>query len=173
MASCYLLTCLSNWNKGPGRALGPLFCYVANVLRKRENVDSSLKARIMARHLLEVQAKTRLSLGKSIAQFLSAQQEADYTILKWLSISKGGDEKEYSVYYSEVIGEDDENELDIVEFTPLDPDEYPYITEFDTVEEALAFATTAYGASVHEYVAESMIGEEYAHYLKARRGKGD
>lgn len=127
----------------------------------------------MARHLLEVQVRARLSLGKPIAQFLSAQQEADYTVVKWLSISGGGDQKEYSVYYNEVIGEDDENELDIVEFTPLDPDECPYITEFDTIAAALAFATVTYGASPHQYVAESMIGEEYAHYLKVRHGKSD
>jgi hypothetical protein len=47
----------------------------------------------MARHLSEIQARTRLSLGKSIGQFLSRQDEADYAIIKWLTVNHGGDEK--------------------------------------------------------------------------------
>lgn len=102
----------------------------------------------MARRLLEVQIKTWLSLGKSIAQFLSAQAEADYTILKWLPISKGGDEKEYSIYYNEVFAE--EGGFDLVDFTPVDSDDAPHISEFNTIEEALEFAGTAYNASPHK-----------------------
>jgi hypothetical protein len=122
----------------------------------------------MTQQLLEVQAKTRLSLGKSIAQFLSRQDEADYAVLKWLTISKGGDYKSYSIYYSEVIEEEEGGLLDIVELTPVDPDDSPIINEFDAIEEALDFATATYGASRHKYVAESMVSEQYTSYLKER-----
>lgn len=118
----------------------------------------------MARQLLEVQVKTWLSLGKSIAQFLTAQHEVDYTILKWLTISKGGDEKEYSIYYNEVFAEEDE--FDLVDFVPVDPDDAPHTAEFDTIEEALEFARASYNASPHKYVSESMISEEYVSYLQ-------
>ncbi len=126
----------------------------------------------MAKHLLEIQAKTRLSLGKSIAQFLGCQIEKDYTVLKWLTISKGGNNKAYSIYYSEVFGDEDDSELDIVELTPVNPDEDACITEFGTIEEALTFAAATYGALAQKYVAESMINEEYTSYLKERNDAG-
>lgn len=124
----------------------------------------------MARYLLTIQAKTYLDLGKSIAQFLSYQDEADYIILKWLTIDKG-DEKAYSVTYHEVFDEEDEQNFDIGGFLALDPTELPFgvLTEFDTVDEALRFAEQAYGALAHRYVTESMIDEEYAAYLKNRQ----
>lgn len=125
----------------------------------------------MARHLSEVQARTRLSLGKSIGQFLSRQDEADYAIIKWLTIDQG-DEKAYSIYYSEVIDEGPENYLDLVELTPADPDDSPVVEDFDTIEEALAFAATAYGALPHKYVTESMVNDEYADYLHERGIEG-
>jgi hypothetical protein len=119
----------------------------------------------MARHLSEIQTHTRLSLGKSIGQFLSRQDEDDYAVIKWLTIDQG-DEKAYSIYYSEVIDEGPENYLDLVELTPVDPDNSPVVDEFDTIEEALAFAATAYGALPDKYVAESMVNDEYADYLR-------
>jgi|GEM_PF-2240472 len=123
----------------------------------------------MARHLLEVQAITRLSLGKSVAQFLGYQHESAYTILRWLTIDIG-DEKAYAVAYHEVFDEGSENECDIGEFSRLDPENLPYgvVDEFDAAEEAMAFAAETYGASAQKYVAESMIDEEYATYLKER-----
>jgi hypothetical protein len=119
----------------------------------------------MARHLSEIQARTRLSLGKSIGQFLSRQDEADYAIIKWLTVNHGGDEKAYSIYYCEVIDEGPENSLDLVELTPVDPDESPVVNEFDTIEEALAFAVATYGALSHKYVTEGLVNDEYADYL--------
>ena len=120
----------------------------------------------MARHLSEMQAHTRLSLGKSIGQFLSRQDEANYALIKWLTISQGGDEKAYSIYYCEVIDEGSENSLDLVELTPADPDDSPVVDEFGTIEEALSFAAATYGALPHKYVTESMVNDEYADYLK-------
>lgn len=116
---------------------------------------------------------TRLSLGRSVAQFLSAQSEADYTVLKWLSISKGGEEKAYSIYYSEVLSDEEESGLDLMALAPVDYDNDPVITEFNTIEEALVFAAETYGALAHKYVAESAINEEYISYLKANNGASD
>ncbi len=108
-------------------------------------------------------------MGKSIAQFLSRQDEVDYALIKWLTINKGGDEKAYSSYYNEVTNGGPENILDLVELTPADPDESPVVEEFDTIEEALAHAAATYGALPDKYVAESMVGEEYADYLRNAR----
>jgi len=124
----------------------------------------------MARHLSEIQAKTRLNLGKSVAQFLGYWDEPNYTVLKWLTISSG--DEGYAVTHHEVFDEGSEDELGIGEFSRLDPENLPYgvADEFDTVEEALAFATVTYSASVQQYVTESMIDMEYADYLKRRNG---
>ena len=120
----------------------------------------------MARHLSEVQARARLSLGKSIVQFLSRQEEGNYALIKWLTISQGGDEKAYSIYYSEVLDEDPENVLDLVELTPADPDNSPVVSEFDSPEETLAFAALTYNALPDRYVTEGLINDEYADYLR-------
>jgi hypothetical protein len=120
----------------------------------------------MARHLSEAQVKARLSLGKSVGQFLARENAADYAIIEWLTMYKGGDEKEYSLYYSEVIDEGPENFLDLVELAPVESDDSPVVKEFDSIEEVLAFATKTYGALQHKYVAESMINDEYADYLR-------
>lgn len=125
----------------------------------------------MARHLSEVQTRTRLNLGKSIGQFLSRQDEADYAIIKWLTIGPG-EEKPYGVYYSEVIDEGPENSCDLVELTPADPDDSPVVDEFDTIEEALVFAATTYGALPDKYVTENMVDDEYADYLRERGIEG-
>ena len=77
----------------------------------------------MSRYLSEVQVRARINLGKPIGQFLSRQDAADYAIIKWLTIYSGGKEKLYSLYYSGVIDEGPENFLDLVELTPVDPDD--------------------------------------------------
>jgi hypothetical protein len=120
----------------------------------------------MARYLSQPELLARLNVGKPIAQFLSRQDEAGYALIKWLTISKESDESACSIYYSEVIDEGPENILDLVELTPADPDDSPVIEEFDTIEEALAHATATYGALPHKYVIESMLGDEYADYLR-------
>jgi hypothetical protein len=126
----------------------------------------------MARYLLEIQVRARLNLGKSVGQFLSREDAPDSAIIKWLTIYKGGDEKKYSLYYNEVLEEGPENFLDLVELTPVDPDYSPIVEEFDSVEEVVAFATNTYGASPHKYVAESMVTDEYADYLRGLGVKG-
>jgi len=126
----------------------------------------------MARYLSQAQLVARLSLGKSIGQFLSSQDEAGYAIIGWLTITKG-DEKAYSSYYCEIIDEGPENSVDLVELTPADPDNSPVVEEFDTIEDTLAYAAMAYNALPHKYVTESMVNDEYADYLLARGIEGE
>lgn len=121
----------------------------------------------MALYLNELEIIARLSIGKSVAQFLSAQKAEDYTILKWFTIGEG-EEKPYSLYYHEVFDEGDEHNLNLFDFSPLDPEDLPFglISEFETIEEVLIFAENEYYASPIKYVPENMINEEYAKYLK-------
>jgi hypothetical protein len=68
-----------------------------HTLARNFTEGQEIKSRIMARYSAEEQAKTRLSLGKSIAQFLSCQQQVDYTIVRWLPTNKVGDYQAYSI----------------------------------------------------------------------------
>ncbi len=123
----------------------------------------------MTSYLHELEVVARLSAGKSVAQFLSAQKENEYTILKWLTIGEG-EEKPYSVYYHEVFDEGDENNLNLFDFSPLDPENLPFglITEFATAKEALDFARTEYSALDIKYVPENAINQEYKIYFNAK-----
>lgn len=123
----------------------------------------------MNRYLHEQEARARLSLGKSIAQFLGYEVTPNYTVLKWLTLGRG-DDNAFVVCYHETEDEGDENYLDIFSFAELDEDEpYGVTTEFDTVEDVLSFARSSYEASDQRYVVESVLQDEYADYLRARR----
>lgn len=124
----------------------------------------------MTPYLLEIQAKTRVSLGKSIAQILSAHGPSTYPVLRWLSMDQG-EEKAVALLYHEVEDEGEEGYFDPTDFTPLEEEEpYGLQTEFDTVEQAFAFAAQTYGASAEHYVPESRLEEEYARYFYRRTG---
>ncbi|TGD77863.1 hypothetical protein [Hymenobacter wooponensis] len=118
--------------------------------------------------MLESEAKARLSAGKPLAQILSSRQEGEDVILRFVTLD-ADEEKAYGIRYHEVFDESDEGYLDITDFTPFDEEEpYGITTDFDTVEAAFAFAETEYGAFRDKYVAESMLEEEFAKYVKNR-----
>ena len=119
----------------------------------------------MAEYLMDEQIRARLRLGKSVEQWLGVVQEADYTILRWLSIDKESDES-YSVVYFESFDEGNEDFLDIYAFSLVDPDEpFGVIHTFSSVADALEFAEATYKASPHKYTAAGMIQEEYRYYI--------
>ncbi|WP_147430562.1 hypothetical protein [Sphingobacterium puteale] len=111
----------------------------------------------MAEYLMDEQIRARLRLGKSVEQWLGVVQEADYTILRWLSIDKESDES-YSVVYFESFDEGNKDFLDIYAFSLVDPDEpFGVIHTFSSVADALEFAEATYKASPHKYTAAGMI----------------
>ncbi|TLM97178.1 hypothetical protein [Hymenobacter jeollabukensis] len=120
----------------------------------------------MSSYLTILELIARVRLGKEVEQWLSYVQEAESAFIRWLSIGK--DKNQFIVTYFESFDEGDEGFHDVHEFSVLDPEDAPYGTgyEFDSVEEALAFATEAYGASIDKFVAGGMIYTEYAkHFL--------
>lgn len=119
------------------------------------------------KYLLQEQLKTHLLLGKPIEQWLSHQKQDGYTVLKWLRIDKEKDAT-YSVSYIECFDEGDEGFLDIYEFASLDLDEPSIINSFDTIHEALTFATDNYQATESKFVSAGMIQEEYKNYLSMK-----
>jgi hypothetical protein len=117
-------------------------------------------------YLAKSELLARVRLGKEVAQWLAHVEEVDYTIIKWLSIGKTGNQ--YYVLYQESFDEGDEEFGDIVEFSPVDPDADEEAS-FDSAADAIDFAVKQHGASIDKFVAGSMINEEYASYLATKR----
>ena len=113
------------------------------------------------KYLSEIQAKTNLSLGKAIEQWLNIEKFEEYDIIKWLRIDKEKD-KTYSVTYFEVFDEGEEDFLDIYSFSPLNPDlPYGNITSFPNIEEAISFSKQNYFANDERFVNAGIIQNEY------------
>ena len=119
----------------------------------------------MALYLSPQELIARVRLGKKAEQWLSCFNEADYTVIRWISVAK--EEGQFDVTYFESFDEGDENFHDVHEFSVIDPENEPYgITHlFDSVEAAVAFAIENYGASAEKFVASGMIYQEYAKHL--------
>lgn len=123
----------------------------------------------MAFYLSPQELIARVHLGKQDEQWLSYFNEADYTVIKWISVAE--EDGQFGVTYFESFDEGDEDFHDVHEFSVIDPKDEPYGTThlFDSVEAAVAFATESYGASADRFVASGMIGKEYKKYLLEKR----
>jgi hypothetical protein len=111
----------------------------------------------------------RVHLRKDVEQWLSYTQETEYAYIRWLVI--GRDKNLFSVIYHESFDEGNEDVYDVYEFSVLDPEDTPYGVshEFNSIEDAVAFAIKTYGASADKFVAAGMIQEEYAKYQRQNR----
>jgi hypothetical protein len=120
----------------------------------------------MSKYLTIEQAKSRLSLGKSIEQWLNVSPEEQYTIIKWIKIDKEKDGT-FSVAFFESFDEGSDNYVDIYNLSLVEPDEpYGRIDNFDSIGDALKFAESNYAAKSEKYVTAGMIQEEYIKYQK-------
>ncbi|MCA8830428.1 hypothetical protein [Hymenobacter pini] len=119
----------------------------------------------MSTYLSMPELVARIHLGNEVEQWLSHEKNVEYTLIRWLVI--GREKGRIAVTYHESLDEGDEDSSDVYEFSALDPENTPYgVTHgFDSVEKALDFATTTYGASNNKFVAGGMIQEEYVKNL--------
>ena len=123
----------------------------------------------MVLYLSHQELIARVHVGKEAEQWLSCFNEADYTVIRWISVAK--EEGQFGVTYFESFNEGDENFHDVHEFSVIDPENEPYgITHlFDSVEAVVAFAVENYDASAEKFVASGMIYQEYAKHLLHKR----
>ncbi|HEX8350367.1 MAG TPA: hypothetical protein VF598_10425 [Hymenobacter sp.] len=121
----------------------------------------------MVLYLSSLELIARVHLGKEVEQWLSYYHEADYVVIRWLVIGK--DQGQFTVAYHESFDEGDAYFHDVHEFSALDPDEDGTTHMFDSVEEAVAFATENYGAAADKFVAGGMIQQEYTKHLLRNR----
>lgn len=122
----------------------------------------------MALYLSPQELIARVHLGKEVEQWLSYYNEADYTVIRWISV--GTEEGQFGVTYFESFDEGDEDFHDVHEFSVIDPEEslHGVTHSFETVEAAVTFAAEQYGASTDRFVAFGMLSEEYRKYLLSK-----
>jgi hypothetical protein len=119
----------------------------------------------MARYLSPLELAARVRLGKEVEQWLSHSEEADYTVLRWIYISK--DKQQYTVNYIESFDDGSEEWTDVTEFSQLDPDE-EVEHSFTSVEEAVEFAVQTYAASRGRFLPGGMLHTEYLAYWRSK-----
>lgn len=119
----------------------------------------------MALYLSPKELIARVHLGKQVEQWLSYFNEADYAVIRWLSIAE--EDGQFGVTYFESFDEGDNDFHDVHAFSVIDPENEPHGTTyfFDSVEATVAFAVENFGASADRFIASGMIGEEYKKYL--------
>lgn len=118
----------------------------------------------MNNYLTKEQLRAKLSLGKAVEQWLGHYESDGETILKWVRIYS--EKEEYNVLYIECYDQGSVDNLDISDFTVVDPDEpYGLLDTFYTLDEAVDFSLNKYGAVIDRFVNDGMIEEEYLNYL--------
>jgi GH15 family glucan-1,4-alpha-glucosidase len=119
------------------------------------------------RYLMYEQIRANLSLGKAVEQWLLPKQFDNYTALRWVTIEKNRDST-YTARYAECFDDGDENFTDVYAFSFLNPDEPEVVNNFDSIDEALQFASDTYSTRSDKFVTAGMIQDEYKDYLKSR-----
>src|SRR5215204_2918136 len=119
--------------------------------------------------LTEHHISAALSAGRCVEQFLPPRSEEELTILRWLNLSRKGEA--YVITLREVFNDGGPDYLDVYSFGEASPDEDPAQHSFSTLDAALVFAASTYGAPRHNYVSQGRIQDEYAAYL-VRTGRG-
>ena len=124
----------------------------------------------MATYLSRLELQARVHAGKEVEQWLVYVEEGEYTVLKWLYLTKE-DQYQYSVNYLESFDDGDEGWQNVAEFSLLDPDAEQQAL-FDSVDEAITFAVGTYGASPDRFIPGGMLPGEYAKYWRGKNSAG-
>ena len=113
------------------------------------------------RHLPFSEVSSCLDRGRPVEQLLEERMEGEDRILRIARIDRESDGM-FSVAYFEVYDQGSEDAWDVYEFASYDPDmAYGDITQFESSREALAFASSSYGALPDRYVNVGMVQDEY------------
>lgn len=118
------------------------------------------------RHLTDYYVRTALQRGKPVEQFLGGGLSEEHRTIRWLDIRPDGER--FCLTYYEAIDEGSESLLDLYEFSYVSPDDDPPEHFFDTIEEALRYGASAYGASDLRWVNQFVAQDEYADYLRSK-----
>jgi len=111
-----------------------------------------------------------IASGKTVEQFLGGFTLDCTKALRYLSIRKQG--SEFWLHNHEIHDQGDEDHLDIHGFEYLEMPENryePYPIKFRTMEDALRYAASEFGARPDQWVNRGMLQDEYGCYLRSGR----
>lgn len=118
------------------------------------------------RYLTEDNIRAALHRGKSVEQFLGGSSVEGAPTIRRLVLAPTQDLFRLTLYESFDDGSD--TFIDVYEFSSIDPDEDPKPEIFESFEEALARATSTYGALSERWVNQFVVQDEYADYRRSR-----
>jgi len=104
--------------------------------------------------------------GKTVEQFLGGFDHAGEKAVRYLTIRRQGEE--FWLHNHEIYDEGSLDYLDIYAFEYLDMPESrfePYPIKFNSMEDALRYATSEFGASEDRWVNKGVVQSEYGDYL--------
>jgi hypothetical protein len=119
------------------------------------------------RYLTNGYLRTALRQGKSIEQFLGGSGSSEHKTIRWLGIRSN--DNSFCLTFYEAIDEGSESFHDLYEFTCEPPDEDPPEYFFATIEEALEYSASTFGASRSRWVNAGVVQDDYADYLRNKR----
>ena len=123
------------------------------------------------RYLVESFALGALRRGRGIEQFLGAAGTSDQPVIRWVSIEPT--RRVFVVTLYTVLDVGGEHFCDLLEFSPLDPDE-EFGQEVEITDDPLAAmvcAETQTGARRDRWVNAGIAGHEYYDYVRSGRPK--
>ena len=107
--------------------------------------------------------KSALNRGKAVEQFLGGDGET----IQWISLRL--DDEGVQVTHFHVEDPSDPEYLDVYNFALVDEGNYDgTMTEFPSLEAALAFCAEKYGTRADRFVNEFVVQDEYSDFLKNR-----
>ena len=121
------------------------------------------------RYLQGMHLDYAISAGKTVEQFLGAFERDGDQAIRYLTIRKQGER--FWLHNHEVYDEGSEDYLDLYAFEYLEMPEdrfEPFPTEFNTMEDALRYASAEFGADSRRWVNKGVVQDEYSDFIRSR-----
>jgi hypothetical protein len=138
------------------------------------HLDSGMKARYKAlsrpmRHLQGMHLEHAIRHGKTVEQFLGGFDHEGEPAIRYLSIRFHGGE--FSLHLHELFDQGTEDYIDLYSFDYLDLPEdrfEPHPIKFNSMEDALRYAHSEFGAVPERWVNQGVVQDEYADFKRNR-----
>jgi hypothetical protein len=116
-------------------------------------------------YILPTEIVSTLRTNSAIEQWIGHKNENDYRLIEWIRIEMIENGRVLAAKF-DVFDDGNHDFLDIYEFESVDPDNlFGLSVEFDSIDEALAYATTVWHADLSRFVRGGEIQTIYADFL--------
>ena len=132
------------------------------------NTNCSAK-KMGKRYLYGMHLDYAIRNGKTVEQFLGGFCHGEDKAIRYLTIRKQGEE--FWLHNHEVYDEGNADYLDLYafEYVGIPDDRFePFPIKFNSMEDALSYATSEFGAKPEGWVNKGVAQDEYGDFIKAQ-----